>query len=128
MEIPKDYHFTREHEWVHLDQDNVATVGISEFAQHSLGDITYVQLPKPGAKVQKDDPFGVVESVKAVSDLYAPVSGRVLEINDTVIDNPALVNDSPYQDGWLIKVDIQDAGDMDDLMDAPAYQDYIEDK
>src|SRR5580658_4348031 len=103
MNVPKGYQFTKEHEWVHYDE-HIATIGISDFAQESLGDITYVQLPKEGEDIRKDDPFGVVESVKAVSDLYSPVTGRVMEVNVPLLEAPELVNEDPYTDGWMIKV------------------------
>src|SRR3954454_1492230 len=99
--------FTKEHEWVQLDRDHIATIGITEFAQEALGDITYVQLPKEGEDIHKDDPFGVVESVKAVSDLYAPVSGRVVEVNQPVLDAPELVNEDPFHDGWMLKIEVK---------------------
>lgn len=127
MALPEGYIFTREHEWV-LVEENVATVGITDFAQESLGDITYVQLPKEGEEVRKDDPFGVVESVKAVSDLYAPVTGRVVEVNHPVLTAPELVNEDPHNDGWLVKIEMKDLSDLDSLMDAKAYAEYIEEQ
>ena len=120
-------HFTKEHEWVIIDSDQIATIGISDFAQESLGDITYVQLPKEGDWIQKNDPFGVVESVKTVSDLYAPVSGRVVEVNHPILKAPELVNHDPYTDGWLVKVEVKDDSDLQDLMDEKEYKQYIED-
>ena len=127
MAIPEGYLFTKEHEWVHVD-DNVATVGISDFAQESLGDITFIQLPKEGEEVKKDDTFGVVESVKAVSDLYSPVTGRVVEINHPLLNAPELVNEDPYNDGWLIKVEVKGATDTEALMSAAEYKEYLEEK
>jgi glycine cleavage system H protein len=126
MAIPKDLKFTKEHEWVQIDSDQIATIGITDFAQESLGDITYVQLPKEGEEIHKNDPFGVVESVKAVSDLYAPVSGRVAEINQPLLSAPELVNEDPYNDGWLVKVEIKDTSEIDDLMSADEYKGYVE--
>lgn len=128
MEIPKGLKFTKEHEWVLVDADHIATIGITDFAQESLGDITYVQLPKEGETVKRDDPFGVVESVKAVSDLYSPVSGRVVEVNQPVLSAPELVNEDPYNDGWMVKVEVSDPSEVDDLMDQSAYADYVEEK
>ncbi|HKY08740.1 MAG TPA: glycine cleavage system protein GcvH, partial [Candidatus Binatia bacterium] len=105
---------------------NTATIGITEYAQEELGDIVYVELPEVGEKVVKDDPFGAVESVKAVSDVYAPVSGSVLEINDVLPDNPETINDDPYGDGWMIRVELLDKDDLTDLMDAEEYAEYVQ--
>lgn len=127
MALPKDYLFTKEHEWIHLD-DHIATIGITDFAQASLGDITFIQVPKEGEEIRKDDPFGVVESVKAVSDLYAPVTGRVVEVNEPLMKAPELVNEDPFNDGWMVKVEMKDLSEIDDLMSAADYQEYIEDK
>jgi glycine cleavage system H protein len=125
MEFPDGLKYSKEHEWV-LVEDNVAIIGITEFAQHELGDVVYVELPEVGEKVVKDDPFGAVESVKAVSDVFAPVSGAVVEINDTLPENPETINDDPYGDGWMIKVEISDMDDLKDLMNAEEYAEYIE--
>ena len=125
--VPKDLHYTTEHEWVSLDE-NIATIGITDFAQQSLGDVTYVQLPKENQSVKKDDPFGVVESVKAVSDLYAPVTGRVVEVNQPLLNAPELINEDPYNDGWMIKVELKDDSDVEDLMDDKQYKEYIEEQ
>lgn len=125
--VPKGLFYTKEHEWVLLE-DNIATIGITDFAQESLGDVTYIQLPKEGESVNKNDPFGIVESVKAVSDLYSPVTGRILEVNQPLLDAPELVNQDPYSDGWMVKVELKDTSDTDDLMQASAYQEYIEEK
>lgn len=125
MEFPEGLKFSKEHEWV-LVEGSMATVGITEFAQEELGDIVYVELPEVGEKIVKDDPFGAVESVKAVSDVYAPVSGTVLEINDLLPDNPETINDDPYGDGWMIRVEMTDADDLKDLMTAEEYAEYVE--
>ncbi len=127
MAIPKGLYYTKEHEWVQLE-DDVATVGITDFAQESLGDITYVQLPKEGEVIKKDDPFGVVESVKAVSDLYSPVSGKVVEVNQPVLDAPELVNEDSYGEGWMIKIEMSDTAEIKDLMNSEAYNEYVEEK
>jgi glycine cleavage system H protein len=128
MTVPDGMLFTKEHEWVHFD-DNIATVGITDFAQESLGDITYVQLPKEGEEIRKDDPFGVVESVKAVSDLYAPVSGRVIEVNQPLLNAPELINEDAYADGWMIKIEVKDpAVEQEELMSTAEYKEYIEEK
>lgn len=124
MEIPEGLKYSKEHEWV-LVEGQSATIGITEYAQEELGDIVYVELPEVGEKVVKDDPFGAVESVKAVSDVYAPVSGAVLEINDVLPDNPETINDDPYGDGWMIRVELTDLDDLKDLMDADEYAEYV---
>lgn len=124
MEIPEGLKYSKEHEWV-LVEGQSATIGITEYAQEELGDIVYVELPEVGEKVVKDDPFGAVESVKAVSDVYAPVSGSVLEINDVLPDNPETINDDPYGDGWMIRVELSDLDDLKDLMDADEYAEYV---
>ena len=125
MEFPEGLKFSKEHEWV-LVEGKTATIGITEFAQEELGDIVYVELPEVGEKIVKDDPFGAVESVKAVSDVYAPVSGTVLAINDLLPENPETINDDPYGDGWMIRVDMTDADDLKDLMNAEEYAEYVE--
>jgi glycine cleavage system H protein len=125
MEFPEGLLYSKEHEWV-LVEGNSATIGITEFAQEELGDVVYVELPEVGEKIVKDDPFGAVESVKAVSDIYAPVSGTVLEINDVLPDNPETINDDPYGDGWMIRVEMNDKDDLKDLMSAEEYAEYVE--
>jgi glycine cleavage system H protein len=125
MEIPEGLRYSKEHEWV-LVEGNIATIGITEYAQQELGDIVYVELPEVGEKVVKDDPFGAVESVKAVSDVYAPVSGTVLEVNDSLPDSPETINDDAYGDGWMIRVEISDMDDLKDLMTADEYAEYVE--
>jgi glycine cleavage system H protein len=107
MEFPEGLRFSKEHEWV-LVEGTTATIGITDFAQEELGDIVYVELPEVGEKIVKDDPFGAVESVKAVSDIYAPVGGTVLEINDLCRTIPETINDDAYGDGWLIRVEMSD--------------------
>jgi glycine cleavage system H protein len=124
MEFPEDLKYSKEHEWV-LVEDNVATVGITDYAQDQLGDIVFVELPAIGDKVSKEDAFGVVESVKAVSDIYAPVSGKVLEVNDDLPDNPEMVNEDPYGDGWLIKIEMNDTDELQDLLTAAEYEEYV---
>lgn len=124
MEFPEGLKYSKEHEWV-LVEGNIATIGITEYAQEELGDIVYVELPEVGEKIVKDDPFGAVESVKAVSDIYAPVSGAVLEINEMLPDNPETINDDPYGDGWMIRVELSDKDDLKDLMDEEEYSEYV---
>ena len=127
MEFPKDLKYTKEHEWVKVE-GNIATVGITDYAQDSLGDVVYVELPQEGATVTKHEPFGVVESVKAVSDLYAPLSGSVTEVNDAIVDSPEAINEDPYGDAWMIKVEIASTGELGDLLSADEYQKFIEEE
>lgn len=124
MEFPEDYKYSKEHEWV-LVEGNIATVGITDFAQDQLGDIVFVELPAVGDKVSKEDAFGVVESVKAVSDIYAPVSGKVLEVNDDLPENPEMLNEDAYGDGWIIKIDMSDLEELNHLMSAAEYEEYV---
>jgi glycine cleavage system H protein len=124
MEFPEDLKYSKEHEWV-LVEGNVATVGITDYAQDQLGDIVFVELPAVGDKVSKEDAFGVVESVKAVSDIYAPVSGKVLEVNDDLPENPEMLNEDPYGDGWIIKIEMSDRDELDDLMAAAEYEQHV---
>ena len=124
MEFPEGLKYSKEHEWV-LVEGTSATIGITEFAQEELGDIVFVELPEIGEKIVKDDPFGAVESVKAVSDIYAPVSGEVMETNEILPDNPETINDDPYGDGWMVRVELSDIDDLKDLMDADEYAEYV---
>jgi glycine cleavage system H protein len=124
MEAPPGLKFSKEHEWV-AAEGAVATVGLTDHAQEQLGEIVFIELPAVGDKVSKDDPFGVVESVKAVSDIYAPVSGTVIAINEDLPESPETVNEDPYGDGWLIKVEMSDTTDLDDLMDDEEYDEMI---
>lgn len=124
MEFPEDLKYSKEHEWV-LVEGNVATVGITDYAQDQLGDIVFVELPAVGDKVSKEDAFGVVESVKAVSDIYAPVTGKVIEINDDLPDNPEILNEDPYGDGWIIKIEMSDPEELDDLLSSAEYEEYV---
>ena len=124
MEIPQGLKYSKEHEWV-TAEDSVATIGITDHAQSQLGEIVYIELPAVGEKVSKDDPFGVIESVKAVSDIYAPVSGTVVEVNEDLPESPEVVNEDCYGDGWLIKVKMNDMSDLDDLMDHEEYAEMI---
>jgi len=126
MDFPEELQYTEEHEWV-LVEDDVASIGITDFAQDSLGDIVFVELPEVGATVEAGKPFGVVESVKAVSDIYAPVTGEVVEVNDELPDAPETVNTSPYEDAWMIKVKLADVSELDDLMTADDYKEFIQD-
>ena len=126
MEYPEGLRYSREHEWVLVENDDHAVIGITDFAQNELGDVVYVEAPGLGEKISKDDPFGAVESVKAVSDLYAPVSGTVVEVNDTLPETPELINEDPYGEGWIIKVSMSDVAELDDLMNSEEYEAYCE--
>jgi len=120
---PSDLRYTREHEWVRVKEDT-GTVGITDYAQDQLGDIVYVDLPALGAKVSHMGKFGEIESVKAVSELYSPVSGEVIDVNMTLADKPELVNESPYGEGWMIRVRLSDPGELDKLLSAEQYDEY----
>jgi glycine cleavage system H protein len=120
-----DVKFSKDHEWIKVDGDT-GTVGITEYAQEQLGDVVFVELPDIGRTVAKGEDFAVVESVKAASEIYAPVSGEVVAANDTLNDNPALINESAMADGWIVKVKLADAGELGDLMDEAAYKQMLE--
>ena len=122
---PKDLKYTRDHEWVALN-GSTATIGISYYAQEELGDIVYVELPELGKSLSQFGEFGVVESVKTVSNLYAPCSGNVVEVNKEVLTTPEKINDNPYDSGWLIKLKISDAAELEELMSASEYEEYLE--
>ncbi|WP_436931446.1 glycine cleavage system protein GcvH [Halosimplex halobium] len=124
FDVPDDLRYLDSHEWARVD-DGSARIGISEFAQDELGDVVFVDLPDEGEEVAAGEDFGVVESIKAVSDIYAPVSGTVTAVNDDLADRPELVNEDPYGDGWLIEVDLDDESELDDLLSADEYRDQI---
>ena len=127
MELPSGLKYSREHEWVRVEE-NTALIGITDFAQAELGDVVYVELPEVGMEVEANNTFGVVESVKAVSDLFAPVSGVVTEANTTLEDEPELVNSDPYEDGWMIRVEMKDESELNDLLEADSYRAYTEEE
>jgi glycine cleavage system H protein len=124
---PEDLKYTKDHEWARVEGARV-TVGITQFAQEQLGDVVYVELPKVGSALKKGEPFGVVESTKAVSELFAPVSGKVIEVNDALVDHPEAINSDPYKDGWMVKVDGADAKDLAELMSAASYAKHAAEK
>lgn len=124
-QYPDDLRYTREHEWIRVDGDT-GTIGITHHAQEELGDIVFVDLPSEGDSVVKDAEFGTVESVKAVSELYSPVSGQVAEVNATLSDRPEAINDDPYGGGWILKVSLSETSELEQLMDASAYRAFIE--
>jgi glycine cleavage system H protein len=121
--IPEDLHYSKDHEWVRVD-GNIAVVGITDYAQDSLGDVVYVELPKAGEQFAANESFGSVESVKAVSEVFSPISGEIAEINDTLTDEPEKVNTDPYGDGWMIRVKMSASGEVDSLLTAAEYEDF----
>lgn len=125
MEVPEELLYTSEHEWVAIEKD-IATVGITDYAQSELGDIVFVELPKLGDVTTQMEPFGTVEAVKAVSDLYAPLSGEVIEVNKLLQDQPELINTDPYGEGWMIKLKINDSSEIEGLLSPEDYQAQIE--
>jgi glycine cleavage system H protein len=125
FEVPEDCRYLDSHEWAR-EEDGLVRVGITDFAQDELGDVVYVELPATGDSLAAEDDFGVVESIKAVSDLYTPVSGTVVSTNDQLIDAPELVNESPYGDGWMLELDPDEEGEFEQLLSPEAYRDQIE--
>jgi len=125
FDVPVDLRYLDSHEWVRTD-DSTARIGITDFAQDELGDVVFVELPAEGDDIVAGEEFGVVESIKAVSDIYAPVSGTVTAVNEALFDEPELVNDDPFGEGWMLEVDLADESELDELLDADAYRDQIE--
>ena len=126
-DVPKELSYTKTHEWIGNDGDGTITVGITDHAQASLGDLVFVELPEAGKKVGAGDAVAVVESVKAASDIYAPVAGEVAEVNEQLEDAPELVNEDPFGEGWLFKMQVDDADVLDTLLDADTYEGIVED-
>ena len=124
MEIKPELKYTKDHEWIKVE-GNVATIGITDYAQGELGDIVYVEIEALDEELQKEEIFGSVEAVKTVSDLFLPVSGKITHINESLEDNPELINEDPYNKGWIIKMEIQTPSEWDELLDADSYQDLI---
>lgn len=124
-EIPEDLAFSEEHEWISVDSD-IATIGITDYAQSQLGDIVFVELPEVGAELKKGESMGTVEAVKTVEDIYAPVSGEVVEANQDLEDNADMVNDDPYGAGWIVKIRMEDPSELDDALSATDYRDHID--
>jgi len=122
--VPDDRKYTQEHEWI-LIKDGVGTVGLTDFAAGELGDVVFVELPETGAEFSQGDTVGTIESVKAVADLYLPVSGEIVAVNEAVVDNPELVNSDPLDEGWLLKVKLNDPTEIDQLLDAAAYGELL---
>ena len=125
MNIPGDLKYTKEHEWLRINGD-IAEIGITDYAQGELGDIVFVELPEQGADVQQDEPFGTIEAVKAVSELFSPVTGTVEDVNSKIEDDAGIINREPYGEGWMIKVKIADAGKLESLLTADQYKELIE--
>lgn len=123
--IPSEFKYTATHEWVSIDEEGLIIVGITDYAQSLLGDIVYVELPDVGLVLKAAEEFGVIESVKAASDLYSPLTGEIVAVNEALAANPALINQDPYHDGWLIKIKAEDSKDVEDLMDADEYEEKI---
>lgn len=122
--VPKHLKYTKEHEWIEID-GKVAIVGITEWAQSELGDIVFIEMPKPGDPVTQGEPFGTIEAVKSVSELYSPVGGKVLEINPELDADPTLINRSAFSDGWIIKIEMSDPDELESLLDSMDYKDLI---
>jgi len=125
--LPEDFYYTKEHEWAQVDE-NIVSIGVTEFAQEQLGEVVYVELPEEGQKVNQGESFGVVESVKAASDLYAPVSGTVIEVNTALLEDPGSLNDDPMNDGWLIRIEMDSEKELAALMRAPDYRKLVAEK
>ena len=126
INVPDDLYYTREHEWAFIEDDNIAVVGITDYAQDQLEDIVYLELPEVGIQVNANEPFGTIEAVKAVEDLFAPVSGEVVEVNHTLEDKPELCNQDPYNEGWIVKIKFSDKSEFDNLISAKEYRTLIE--
>lgn len=127
-DIPSELKYSKEHEWVKVDDDGNAIIGITDHAQELLGDMVYVELPEVGTNLAMEDEAGVVESVKAASDVYAPVSGEVVEVNEDLVDEPENINSNPYETGWLFKITMSNESDLDELLTADEYADLIADE
>ena len=124
MSLPQDLIYTKEHEWLKVDGET-AIIGITEHAQSELGDIIFIEFPNIDQEIDKNEPFGTIEAVKTVADLFAPVSGKVIKINETLEDNPEFVNSDPYVNGWIVKVSISDTSELEELMSADKYEGLI---
>ncbi|MDX1662087.1 MAG: glycine cleavage system protein GcvH [Gemmatimonadota bacterium] len=125
-DVPEDLRYSEDHEWIRYDEDSsIATIGITEYAQGELGDIVFLEFPATGTTVERQDTAGTIEAVKAVAELYAPVSGEIVEVNESLEDEPEIVNEDPYGDGWMVRIEVSDPSELDDLMDAAGYQRHI---
>lgn len=128
VNIPDELRYTEEHEWASMGEDGIVEIGITDYAQDSLGEIVFVELPSEGDEISIGDPFGGVESTKAVSDLYAPLSGEVVEINEELLESPEIINEDPYGKGWIIRVKPYDEDEYENLMDYSEYKDFLEEE
>lgn len=127
MNIPDDLRYTKDHEWVRID-GTTATIGVTDHAQEQLGDIVYVELPQVGEEFSRGDTFGVLESVKAVSDCYIPISGKITDANSVITESPEIVNEEPYGDGWMVKIEIADKTELNGLMDHAQYEAFVKEE
>jgi len=125
MSVPKDYKYTETHEWVRIEEDNVVTVGITDYAQEKIGDIVSVELPKIGDEVEAGETMGMIDSQKASAEVYAPVSGIVVEVNEILESDPGIINSDPYEEGWLVRIEIEDIEQLDNLMSAEDYEEHV---
>lgn len=126
MQFPENYKYIKEHTWLKLEGNNIATIGITEFAQSELGEIVYVDLPSTGTQVKKDEVFGSVEALKTTSDLFTPVSGKIVAVNKELVTNPELVNSNPFDKGWMIQIEITDTNELTGLLDTNAYRSFVQ--
>ena len=124
MNLPQDLKYTKEHEWIKIDGDNV-TIGITDHAQGELGDIIFIEFPDVDQNIEKDEPFGTIEAVKTVADLFAPISGTITEINESLEDSPETVNEDPFGKGWIVKISVSDTGELDELLTVNQYAELI---
>jgi len=124
MVFPQDLKYTKDHEWIRVE-GNIGTVGITDHAQSELGDIVYIDIPNPNATLKKGDSFGTIEAVKTVAEMYSPVSGKLIEVNNSLNNAPETVNNDPYGDGWIVKIELSDLSELNDLMDSEAYQKHL---
>lgn len=125
-EVLENLYYSETHEWIRLEDENVVTIGVTDHAQNSMGDMVYVDLPEVGDNIDLNGECGVLESVKSASDLYAPVAGEVVEVNEALVDAPDLVNKDPYGDGWILKMKLEDNGDLEKLMNPEAYRELLD--
>ncbi len=123
---PTDRKYSKEHEWVKLEADSIGLIGVTHYAQDQLGDVVFLDLPSPGSRLEQYGKFGEIESVKAVNDLFSPVSGELLEVNQEAVDSPEMVNDDPYGKGWLLRVNLSDPSELDGLLTASEYEELLE--
>lgn len=125
MSVPKDYRYTETHEWVRVEEDNVVAVGITDYAQEKLGDIVSVELPRVGDEVERGEAIGMIDSQKASSEVIAPVSGVILEVNDLLNDDPSVINSDPYEEGWIARIEIENMDQVDDLLGSDDYEELV---